>query len=175
MSKRGPRSGRPSFQSNRGNIGQYFLRSSRSDSADSDFPKSNIGLDIDMGNEKELKDIKESISTLTKSIGSLETTLKSQIETIRGNTDKIQLDLVNIRSEINEMKAMSTNTESRVEIVESRLDIALKEMEVLKTSFSEKVNSIKNDILLKEIHDRKSDLLLYGIEEKDNENTEDVV
>lgn len=94
---------------------------------------------------------------------------------IANRMDNMKIEL---QSSIKSIKLDITAVKSHVDNLESHVSIHDTEIQKLKDELTKTQNekqSLENQVLLKDIHDRKPNLLFYGVKETQEENTERVL
>ena len=92
------------------------------------------------------------------------------------NNNKVINDIAELKSDlemtkktVSELQSSQTNTSDRL------LDVEEKSLPQLRKYIDKKITELDEKITLSEIHDRKSNLLIYGIPPKANENIYETV
>jgi len=85
--------------------------------------------------------------------------------------DEIQLSIATLKSDISEVKGHMMDIEGNVSMQAEELERLRSEVTDMKTRH----DFLEKQFLLKDIHDRKTNLLFYGIAETPQENTEAVL
>ena len=92
-------------------------------------------------------------------------------EDIMSKLDQNQRDIREIREELRNMKTTVSDVEKATCNHAQRLDdIEKKTIPEVKSTMAKTVSQLEEKLLLLEIHDRKSNLLVYGVEEKKDED-----
>ena len=94
---------------------------------------------------------------------------------IESGNSQINKTLSGIKQEIVEISKRVDDVESMAAIHEGEVKDLRSEVDTLKIKLSEQAKDFEKNLLWKEMHDRKTNLLFYGIQEVPNENSERVV
>ena len=99
----------------------------------------------------------------------LKETVTTKMDAVLSELGSFQKDLAEMKKNISEMECSVTDTSDRIADVEnSKLPDLKKEIDKVRYELEEKM-------LLSEIHNRKLNLLIYGVTPQNNENVYDAV
>ena len=110
-----------------------------------------------------------SIRELMTMMTDLKETVTTKMDAVLSELGSFQKDLAEMKKNISEMECSVTDTSDRIADVEnSKLPDLKKEIDKVRYELEEKM-------LLSEIHNRKLNLLIYGVSPQNNENVYDAV
>ncbi|KAK6173987.1 hypothetical protein SNE40_017348 [Patella caerulea] len=110
------------------------------------------------------------IKSLVKKVDTLVTkdNLKSLETKFDTGIQRIETSVESLKSEVREVKDISNELRKSLEFERNRVDEALEEI-------SKKNAELEEKLILLEKHDRKYNILIYGVEKKQNEDISKVV
>ena len=102
-------------------------------------------------------------------IQALSDMLVSRLDSLSANISYLKKEVDTVQATINDLKVFNTHTSERVDTLENQIV----------PEINKAVQSVRDDtagmLLAMEIHDRKQNLLLYGVKEEKGENVQEKV
>lgn len=131
-----------------------------------------------------IKDVNKDVKDVNKKIGSLDDKLSSKlknlddrfssffeelkddISAVKNDMTEVTTDVVNMKSQLDEVEKSMDFHASKVDQVEKEQD---EKREKMNKELNEKIEELNNKLMMLEKHDRKYNLIFYGIGEERNE------
>ena len=116
--------------------------------------------------------------TLTDKLETMDTKFTGMFTEYKKEIEDLRQEVKSSRTEVTEVKTKVKDVSDKVNAVEKSLDFHIKELEEMKKKdikgakeyIDEKVAEINQKLLMMEKHDRKYNLLVYGIKEESDES-----
>lgn len=118
-----------------------------------------------------INDLKQLMLTMKQEMGDMKQEIMSKLT-------ENQQEIKEIKDEIKSLKSTVTDVEKCTSFNSDKIDeIEQKRIPEIKSQFENNIQHLEEKILLMELHDRKNNLLIYGVEDNNipNEDTEQVM
>lgn len=120
--------------------------------------------------------IDSKVTLFTSRLDSVEQNLTHLITEVKSDVVQVRSDLSTTQTEVEKLRTDHNELERGIGHIESQLNtLEMEKMECLKKNLDDKLFALKENQLFLEKHERKYNILIYGIRQKQDENIWQVV
>ena len=108
-------------------------------------------------------------AVMEPTLADLQKALKESSSKVCAKLDDIHADIASMKTKLSDLQATVEDNSARV------LDLETKKLPKMEKKLLKEIDLLKEKLTISEIYQRKSNLLFYGLEKKQNENVENVL
>ncbi len=120
--------------------------------------------DVDMDGNSEVSN-----SELKQFISEMKQAIMTKLDENRQEIIEMKEELKTLKSTVSDVETATSNHAERLD------ELEMKTLPQIKATVDKQVHELEEKLLLLELHDRKNNVLVYGVEEKENEDVKTVL